>query len=99
MPQVIDMDAIDPYDCTPGLSFRKFKRQLLGILSGVVDKSGSTLANCLLGNDMGGPAAGADPLPAQTAQDGREMHRLAASRPKQLFAVLYARQCGNQTSK
>ena len=93
MAPVIDMDAIDPYDCTPGGPFRKFKRQLLGVLSGVVDKSGSTLANCLLGNDMGGPAAGADPFPAPGApvQDGREMRRLAASRPKQLFAVLYAR--------
>ena len=81
---------VKPFDCvSSGQVYRDFKNAALRFLAGVLDESGSSLADHAIDVDMGGAAAGAPPLPPVTAAVQRsKMQRFRVVRSKKLFAWL-----------
>ena len=79
---------VKPFDCvSSGQVYRDFKNAALRFLAGVLDESGSSLADHAIDVDMGGAAAGAPPLPPVTAAVQRsKMQRFRVVRSKKLFA-------------
>ena len=77
---------MEQFDCvSTGEKWRAYKSEAFKVLAGKVDDSGSSLADHLLGIDMGGPAVGAPPFPPANQRDGQSMRRLHRKRAKQLF--------------
>ena len=81
---------IKPFDCvSSGQVYRDFKNAALRFLAGILDESGSSLANHAIDDDMGGAAAGAPALPnANQAVQRTKMLRLRTVRSKKLYAWL-----------
>ena len=77
---------MEQFDCvSTGEPWREFKTDSLKILAGKLDDSGTSLADHMLGVDMGGPNAGAVPMPPGNTRDGTSMRRLFRKRGKLLF--------------
>ena len=56
---------LEQFDCvSTGEKWREYKTDALKVLAGKCDDSGSSLADHMLGVDMGGPNPGAIPMPA-----------------------------------
>ena len=81
---------MEQFDCvSTGEKWRAYKSEAFKILAGKCDDSGSSLADHLLGMDMGGPNAGAPPFPPANQRDGQSMRRLyrrRCSRAKETLA-------------
>ena len=75
-----------PYDCNSA-GWDGYLEEKMSYFAGVVDDRGSSLADCLLGIDEGGPNAGAPPLPAGAAAQAKAI----AARRKRL-KVLYQKE-------
>ena len=77
---------MEQFDCvSSGEKWRAYKQGAFKILAGRCDDSGSSLADHLLGIDMGGPSPGAPAFPAANNRDGQSMRRLYRKRSKLLF--------------
>ena len=68
---------LEQFDCvSTGEKWREYKTDALKVLAGKCDDSGSSLADHMLGVDMGGPNPGAIPMPAAGTRDENHMRRL-----------------------
>ena len=77
---------MEQFDCvSTGEKWRAYKSEAFKILAGKCDDSGSSLADHLLGIDMGGPNVGAPAFPPANQRDGQSMRRLFRKRQKLLF--------------
>ena len=77
---------MEQFDCvSTGEKWRAYNLEAFKILAGKCDDSGSSLADHLLGIDMGGGQPGAPALPPANQRDGQSMRRLLRKRQKLLF--------------